>query len=227
MLAEMGIRVWLPPPQDSGEAPAPAAAPAGAPARAPAAADPHAAPAAGDAPMRRPAAASAPAPAPAAAPGWQLGPAQPLYPQAARATQGPNWLIALDCTTPESPGSGEDGALLHKMLAAMGLKDYGGVHVATVRRAQMGADAGSELAQLLQTLRPAIVLALGPSAASCVLGSTEPLQSLRERAHRLADGTPALVSYAPAYLLRRPEAKRAAWQDLQRAMALAGQPGAP
>ncbi|QEA14513.1 hypothetical protein FOZ74_07730 [Comamonas flocculans] len=219
MLAEMGIRVWLPPPRSPADAPAPAFAPALVPSPAPARAA-VSAPVAG-----RPAQPGAATPRAAAAVqrGWQLGPAQPLYPQADKGADGPTWLIALDSTTPDEPGGGEDGALLHKMLAAMGLKDHGGVHVATVRR----AGTGSELAQLLQTLRPAVVLALGPSAASCVLGSTEPLQSLRQRAHRLADGTPALVSYAPAYLLRRPEAKRAAWQDLQRAMALAGQQGAP
>ncbi|GAD23361.1 uracil-DNA glycosylase [Acidovorax sp. MR-S7] len=43
--------------------------------------------------------------------------------------------------------------------------------------------------------------------------------------HRLADGTPdgipVVVSHDPAYLLRAPDAKAAAWADLCRALALA------
>ena len=33
---------------------------------------------------------------------------------------------------------------------------------------------------------------------------------------------PAVVSYHPAYLLRRPTEKAAAWEDLQRVRAIAG-----
>ena len=72
-----------------------------------------------------------------------------------------------------------------------------------------------------------MVLVLGLGAARVVLGSREPLGRLRASAHQLADGTPAVVSYDPAYLLRAPEAKAAAWIDLCRALALVRrQPGA-
>ena len=56
---------------------------------------------------------------------------------------------------------------------------------------------------------------------SAVLGGSEPLGRLRVSEHRLAGGTPLVVSYAPADLLRQKSAKRDAWADLQRAMALA------
>ncbi len=65
-----------------------------------------------------------------------------------------------------------------------------------------------------------MVLVLGLGAARVVLGSREPLGRLRASAHQLADGTPAVVSYDPAYLLRAPEAKAAASIDLCRALAL-------
>ena len=65
-----------------------------------------------------------------------------------------------------------------------------------------------------------MVLVLGLGAARAVLGSREPLGRLRAAVHPLADGTPAIVSYDPAYLLRAPEAKAAAWADLCRALAL-------
>ncbi len=64
-----------------------------------------------------------------------------------------------------------------------------------------------------------MVLVLGLPAARAVLGSREPLGRLRATAHQLPDGTPAVVTYDPAYLLRAPEAKAAAWADLCRALA--------
>ena len=72
----------------------------------------------------------------------------------------------------------------------------------------------------LATLRPAMVLLLGLGAARVVLDSREPLGRLRAGVHRLGDGTPAVVSYDPAYLLRAPDAKAAAWADLCRALAV-------
>jgi DNA polymerase len=65
------------------------------------------------------------------------------------------------------------------------------------------------------------VLALGLNAARAALGSSEPLGRLRASTHRLDDGTPIVVSYDPAYLLRAPETKAAAWADLCRALAMA------
>jgi DNA polymerase len=45
------------------------------------------------------------------------------------------------------------------------------------------------------------------------------LQKLREHTHRLELGgqsLPVVVTYHPAYLLRRPVDKRLAWEDLKR-----------
>ena len=219
MLAEMGVRVWAP----DAVAPAPAvAAPALPPAPPPAPLERAAAPTAGAAPPARPAAPEAPRASSAGVPAWRLQAPRPLYPAADGGASVAVWLIALDSPTPDDPGGGEAGALLHNMLRAMGLKDAPGVFVSTVRRVAAGADDDGPqvLAQALARLRPAVVLALGQSAARCVLGGSEPLGTLRAREHRLAGGTPVVVSYAPAYLLRAPKAKREAWADLQRAMAL-------
>lgn len=224
MLAEMGVRVWTPE-----AARAPAAPPAPAPANL-----------ASAAPTPHQAAAPSPAPAPAAAPAlpqspplaaaWRLDAPRPLYVPAGEAAPDagahPVWLIALDSPTPDDPGAGEAGALLHAMLRAMGLQDQPGVYLSTVRRATAGAEELADFAQALRELQPAIVLALGQSPARCLLGGQEPLAALRAREHRLPGGIPVVVSFAPAYLVRSPKAKREAWADLQRAMALAG-PRAP
>lgn len=227
MLAEMGVRVWAPdaappaaPAAASAPVPAPAQAPTPAPrAQAPAAAAPVAAPPAR--PVVTP-----PSPPHAGLAAWRLDAPRPLYAAAGGQAAAPAWLIALDSPTPDDPGGGEAGELLHKMLAAMGLQGGPRVFVSTVRRAAPGAGEGEQQAwaQALEHLRPALVLALGQSAARCVLGGGEPLALLRTREHRLASGTPVVVSYAPAYLLRTPKAKREAWADLQRAMALAQGP---
>ena len=42
---------------------------------------------------------------------------------------------------------------------------------------------------------------------------------LRGRTHRWR-GTPVIVTYHPAYLLRNPAAKSATWQDIQKVMEL-------
>lgn len=230
MLAEMGVRVWAP---QADLRPAPAGAVRAEPAHAttptPA---PVAAPAAAPSTrsLTRPPATPAPSAAPPAstAAAWRLDAPRPLFPAApAQATVGASaWLIALDSPTPDDPGAGEAGELLRNMLRAMGLENSPHVLVSTVRRTSPDATPDPQAFEhALAALRPAVILALGQGAARCVLGGQEPLAQLRQREHRLADTTPVIVSYAPAYLLRAPKAKREAWADLQRAMALAAHAG--
>ena len=218
MLAEMGVRVWQP----EEPAPAPAAVTA---ASAPAQETP-----APSASVRRTAAPPAAAPVAAVAPAaravpvWQMDAPEPLYPDAPpdAGPAGPAWLVVLETPTPDEPRAGEAGDLLLNMLRAMQLADKPRVLVAPVRRAQATAQENQDrLAQVLQHTQPVVVLALGLGAARAVLGGSEPLGRLRSSEHRLADGTPLVVSYAPADLLRQKSAKRDAWADLQRAMALA------
>ena len=239
MLQEMGVTVWAPAPArpappardavSAGHTTAPATAPrrpdaqAQAPARAPAPA------------TRRPQATGPATPtAPtAAAPGagLLLRPPLALYPQADPAATPPElgsgWLVVLESPTPGEPLAGESGRLLDNMLRAMRLHRHPRTHVATLappQPGQPGQPAGNEpaagLQQALSDLRPAMVLVLGLGAARVVLGSREPLGRLRAAVHQLADGTPAVVSYDPAYLLHAPETKAAAWADLCRALAL-------
>lgn len=70
------------------------------------------------------------------------------------------------------------------------------------------------LRRQLALVRPRVVLALGRFAAQSLLGSEAPIGRLRGTVHRLADGTPVVVSYHPAYLLRQPQEKARAWEDL-------------
>lgn len=80
------------------------------------------------------------------------------------------------------------------------------------------------LQEQIRLVRPQVVLALGRHAAHHLLGCDDSLSRLRGRLHPLPgqDGVQVVVTYHPAYLLRAPEAKREAWQDVQMAMAELG-----
>lgn len=243
MLQEMGVTVWAPPP--ARPLPPPVAAPAQAEAAIASAAAPtpvlHAQPT--PAAPRQPAHAAAPA-APASEPrtagaaptGLLLRAPVALYPQAdpqaVPPELGAGWLVVLESPTPAEPLAGDSGRLLDNMLRAMRLHRHPRTFVATLNRHAPGLTAeglepAAGLQQALQTLRPSLLLVLGLGAARVVLGSREPLGRLRATAHHLPDGTPAVVSYDPAYLLRAPDAKAAAWADLCRALALVRRSTAP
>ena len=61
--------------------------------------------------------------------------------------------------------------------------------------------------------QPKLIVALGKSAASLLLGTDATIASLRGRVHRYR-GVPLIVTYHPAYLLRNLPDKAKAWEDL-------------
>ena len=138
---------------------------------------------------------------------------------------GTGWLVILESATPDEPLSGDVGKLLDNMLRAMQLQRHPRTFAGLLERPGTHPNPDAQavdigLQQALNELKPAMVLLLGLGAARAVLGSREPLGRLRAGVHQLADGTPAVVSYDPAYLLRAPDAKAAAWADLCRALAI-------
>lgn len=239
MLQDMGITIWWPKP--AAAAPMPAAAPAVAVAAmvepvvtAPSAEHPVAPAVAAPAPQPRAQAVPAPvteAAAPATA--WRMAPAVQAYPQAGGGSADDGWLVIWEGPHPAAPLTGDSGKLLDNMLRALRLHHSAHVWIAGVQRpgsealsaAGLAAEAvdwqplDQSLPHCLQHTRPARVLVLGLHAARAVLGSEEALGRLRAQVHQL-HGTPAVVSYDPAYLLRSPHAKPAAWADLCRAHAL-------
>jgi uracil-DNA glycosylase len=56
-------------------------------------------------------------------------------------------------------------------------------------------------------LKPALIVALGATAAQCVLGKATPINKNRGRLLDLDDGAKALVTVHPSYLLRVPDAE--------------------
>ena len=63
-------------------------------------------------------------------------------------------------------------------------------------------------------VRPKVLLALGSTAAEAMLGVKKPLGELRLKVHEW-NGIPLIVTYHPAALLRNPNWKRPAWDDVR------------
>jgi len=69
------------------------------------------------------------------------------------------------------------------------------------------------LQRQIELVRPRLLLASGRYAVQALLNSTEAIGRLRGRVHQY-HGTPVIVTYHPAYLLRQPSEKAKAWEDL-------------
>lgn len=76
------------------------------------------------------------------------------------------------------------------------------------------------LIRQIELLQPRIILAMGRFAVQSLLRSTEPIGRLRGRVHHY-QGVPLIVTYHPAYLLRSPQDKSKAWDDLCLALRVA------
>jgi uracil-DNA glycosylase family 4 len=140
----------------------------------------------------------------------------------------------------EGPGADEDaqglpfvgrgGQLLNNMITAMGLKREE-VYIANIVKCRPPKNRVPEpieantckpfLFQQIEAIQPEVIVALGSTAATYLLGAKASLSSLRGRIHH-AFNTKLIVTYHPAFLLRDPTQKKEAWKDLQLAMAELG-----
>ena len=144
----------------------------------------------------------------------------------------------------EGPGADEDesglpfvgkaGQLLNNMISAMGLQREE-VYIANIVKCRPPANRTPEyveattcsqfLIQQIDVVKPQVIVALGATAATYLLGVKQSLASLRGSWHE-ARGAKVAVTYHPAFLLRDPRQKGEAWKDLQRVMAELGLQGA-
>jgi uracil-DNA glycosylase len=136
----------------------------------------------------------------------------------------------------EGPGADEDaqgepfvgraGQLLNNMIAAMGLKREE-CYIANIVKCRPPGNRTPEpdeantctpfLFRQIDVVRPQVLVALGATAVTYLLGARQPLAGLRGRIHAYR-GTSLIVTYHPAFLLRDPRQKKEAWADLQIAM---------
>jgi len=133
----------------------------------------------------------------------------------------------------EGPGADEDeqgdpfvgqaGKLLDSMLAAIGIKRGREVYIANVVKCRPPGNrtptldeaqaCAAFLDRQIDLIAPKIIVALGKTAATRLLGTEASLASLRRKVHHYR-GTPVVVTYHPAYLLRSLPEKAKAWEDL-------------
>jgi len=136
----------------------------------------------------------------------------------------------------EGPGEEEDrqgepfvgraGQLLTRMIEAMG---YGraDVYIANVVKCRPPGNRNPEpdeieacepfLRAQLAAIKPRVIVALGKFAAQTLLRSPTPISRMRGRWHEY-EGVKLMPTFHPAYLLRSPEEKKKAWEDLQLVM---------
>ncbi|MEO5695810.1 MAG: uracil-DNA glycosylase, partial [Burkholderiaceae bacterium] len=126
------------------------------------------------------------------------------------------------------PFVGKSGQLLDNMLHAIGLTRGDAapaqqVYIANSVKCRPPGNRNptpEELAtcepflvRQVQLVQPKIMIAMGRFAVHSLLRSTEPIGRLRGRVHSY-HGVPLVVTYHPAYLLRNPQDKAKAWDDL-------------
>jgi DNA polymerase len=136
----------------------------------------------------------------------------------------------------EGPGADEDtsgvpfvgkaGQLLNNMIQAMGLKREQ-VYIANIVKCRPPANRVPEpveantcdqfLLQQVDVVQPDVIVALGSTAATYLLGVKRSLAGLRGKWHSCR-GAKLAVTYHPAFLLRDPAMKGEAWKDLQMVM---------
>jgi uracil-DNA glycosylase len=136
----------------------------------------------------------------------------------------------------EGPGADEDaqgvpfvgkaGQLLNNMITAMGLA-RAEVYIANIVKCRPPANRVPEpveantcsqfLVRQIDVVRPEVIVALGSTAATYLLGVKQSLSGLRGRWHTCR-GAKLAVTYHPAFLLRDPRQKAEAWKDLQMVM---------
>ncbi len=135
----------------------------------------------------------------------------------------------------EGPGAEEDrrgepfvgpaGKLLDNMLRAIGLaRDT--VYIANIVKCRPPNNRDPEadeveacdgyLQRQLALIEPELIVAVGRVAAQNLLKTEAPLGRLRGDVHHYGSRRiPVVVTYHPAYLLRSPQEKARAWQDLK------------
>jgi DNA polymerase len=140
----------------------------------------------------------------------------------------------------EGPGADEDvqgvpfvgraGQLLTKMIEAMGFR-RDDVYIANVVKCRPPGNRDPEpdeiascepfLLRQIESIKPAVIIALGTFAARTLLKTQSPISQLRGRVYEY-HGAKLVPTFHPSYLLRSPEQKKYVWDDLKKVLAMMG-----
>ena len=145
----------------------------------------------------------------------------------------------------EAPGADEDiqgipfvgraGQLLTRMIEAINLRRED-VYIANVIKCRPPGNRNPEpdeiaecqpfLFRQIAAIDPKVIVALGSFAAKTLLRSEDSISRLRGRIYDF-QGAKLIPTFHPSFLLRSPDRKRDAWEDLKRARALLAVPVTP
>jgi len=149
----------------------------------------------------------------------------------------------------EGPGKDEDlqgrpfigkaGQLLTKMIEAMGLKRED-VYIANIVKCRPTVDlqftkdrppdpdetaaCSPFLLRQIRAIGPEVVVTLGAPSTRFILNTAEGITKIRGKWHKTPDGIKVMPTFHPAYLLRDPNQKKFAWEDLKAVMRELGLP---
>ncbi|MBN4079096.1 uracil-DNA glycosylase [Beggiatoa alba] len=141
---------------------------------------------------------------------------------------GADWMIVGEAPKADedqqgTPFVGDSGQLLNNMLRALGLTREQ-VFITNILKCRPADDRDPRPEELSQCdvylqrqialLAPKVILAVGGVAAHSLLKLKTPVTKLRGQLHHY-DKTPVVVTYHPAYLLRKPREKAKCWEDLR------------
>ena len=133
----------------------------------------------------------------------------------------------------EGPGAEEDrqgvpfvgaaGELLTRIIQAIDMRRED-VYIANVVKCRPPGNRDPQpdevaacrgyLERQISLVKPKVLVALGKVAAQALLGTESPIGQMRGRWYQF-QGTPLMVTYHPAALLRNPALKRPTWEDMQ------------
>jgi uracil-DNA glycosylase family 4 len=141
------------------------------------------------------------------------------------------WLVVGEAPGAEEDRQGEPfvgraGQLLDAMLGAIGLARGHNVYIANILKSRPPGNRDPDPAEVaaclpylerqIELIRPRLILAVGRIAMQNLLGTQESLGRMRGQVFEFgALKTALVVTYHPAYLLRKPEDKRKTWEDLK------------
>jgi uracil-DNA glycosylase family 4 len=133
----------------------------------------------------------------------------------------------------EAPGADEDaqgrpfvgraGQLLMQMIKAIGFQ-RGDVFIANVLKCRPPGNRNPESDEIaecspflwkqISLIQPKVIIALGTFSAQLILNSKSSISYLRNRVYDMPFGK-VVATYHPSFLLRSPQKKPEAWEDLK------------
>jgi uracil-DNA glycosylase len=133
----------------------------------------------------------------------------------------------------EAPGADEDlqgrpfvgraGQLLMKMIEAIGFQ-RSDVYIANVLKCRPPENRNPEADEIaecspflfkqISIIQPKLIIALGTFSAQLLLNTKSTISALRSRVYEMPYGR-VVATYHPSFLLRSPQMKPQAWEDLK------------